>query len=226
MERSRHAVLNWVAFLIGLAGTMLVFRLTDRIYGEVSIAPLLCIILLFALSMILRVPKMLAALALLLPFVVYSLVTASTFNPSQMESIVRFWSRLLGFAVAGVISVLAAYFRSRVVDMLRQTKTLLNVVPLPILLSDADGRIVWANQTCHGTQGIQATPGRQLLDVLPTDGSAIDYSLLFSSQGSLKPGALPEFDAKFVTLPATRRPLLATVLLPRRQPTSLQPSDT
>lgn len=210
----RSVLFRRLALVVFLAASIITFRLVDALYGEVSIVPLLATILLFGLSLVIRPAGLLFAILVLIPFVIFSLLAATSFDPGKTESLVRFGVRLMAFVTAGVIATLASHFRTRALDMLRQTKILLDVMPLPIILSDSAGRVVWCNRACRQLGSITITLGRPLLELLPIQGPPVDYTGIFESETNLPEAALQGFRTSFVRLHSARQRLLATILWP------------
>lgn len=66
-----------------------IFYLIDRIVLDVTIAPLWGVLLLFALSLIFRPSSLALVLAILLPYVIFSLTQAPSFNMEHKESVHR-----------------------------------------------------------------------------------------------------------------------------------------
>jgi hypothetical protein len=77
-----------------------IFYLIDRIVLDVTIAPLWGVLLLFALSLIFRPSSLALVLTILVPYVIFSLTQASSFNMEHKESVQRLIVRSGSFYTA------------------------------------------------------------------------------------------------------------------------------
>jgi PAS domain-containing protein len=211
-KSSLHASTALTAML-STALMLLFFWRVDRLYGEVTFAPLFGMIYLATLTLFFRPSTIAVCFALTLPYVIFSLRTAPSFDPGNQEHVIRLFIRSGTFALAGVIAVLAASFRYRAVDMMTQTKALLASLPVAILLSNAAGRVVWANPAAKVVLDRSFVEGRLLLEILPIDGVKPDYNLLFSCETTdqFVRDAIPTHQIAFVRLELGGQKLLATV---------------
>lgn len=130
---------GWRAFGMTTVGLGL-FYFLDQIYPQVTLAPFAGALVLFALALVYRPLTVGRMFVLISLYVGWSLITVPTFNWTDPESRVRFCIRMATFAMAGIMAVLASFFRVQLAAMLEQTKTLLGKLPVGILLSDAGGR--------------------------------------------------------------------------------------
>jgi len=214
---SRTKELLLATLITGFA--IFIFYSLEQAFLEVTLAPLLGAILLFALSLAFRPGVVFASLLLTLPYVVFSLRFSPSFDPAKTEVVMRFLVRSLTFAVLGGLAVVTSFFRCKALDMLRQTRELLRELPVAVIISDSKGRIVWANPAAEvvSSSGGRCLTGRLLLESLPLDRGRIDYNFLFSSPGKSEyvQHALPDHDVRFLPLSSGRRRLLVTVVTSR-----------
>lgn len=194
-----------------------IFFAIDSIFIEVTFAPLFCAILLFLLSLAFRPLPMVAAASFCLVYVVFSLLASPRFDPSSNASHIRVAVRTLTFGVAGGVAVLSSYFRNQLLEMLSQTRDLLSALPVPVILSNDEERIVWANNSARATLGTLPPAGRLFLESLPSDGTPIDYRRLFtdSTYDATVQAIVPDYRLRFVRMRLGRKALLVTVLLPK-----------
>lgn len=206
-----YAVLSTLVFIAAFAW------LDRTIYKEVTMAPLFGAILLLVLSLTFRPGTVFLCFLFTLPYVMVSLLFAWSQDHSQAQFLVRFWIRTLTFVIIGSIAVITSFFRCRLQDMLEQTKQLLAKLPVAVLLSNSGGRIIWCNPMANKYLGNEALTGRFLLESLPSDGTPVDYNMLFSSPGSdqFVRMTLPNHAIHFVRLLVGRKSVLATVMLPQ-----------
>lgn len=215
---------NRIALLSALLGAGL-FYLLDLRALDVNIAPLVSIIYLFALSLIFRPAGIAVVLLVLIPYVFISLIQSPGFDFGQSLSVQRLGVRMGSFTAAGLLALLASYFRTRAQTMLQQTSSLLEALPVPIVLSEPGGRIVWCNAAAQRLCGTAPLPGRKYTEALPFDGRPIHYDALFeepTGAGELE-HAVPGHLLKFIFLPTTGRRLLATVILKKSDPDTANP---
>jgi PAS domain-containing protein len=193
-----------------------IFYLIDRIVLDVTIAPLLGVLLLFALSLIFRPSSLALVLAILLPYVIFSLTQAPSFNMEHKESVQRLIVRSGSFFVAGMLAMLASHFRCKVRKMLAQLTVLLESLPIPIVLSEPGGLVVWCNQAAQQICGSSPLVGKRYTEALPFDGRPIHYRALFEGRhlDAEMRDAVPGRTLKFIPIHATGRRLLATVIFP------------
>lgn len=206
----------WLA-LSATALFILILRGVDSLYPQVTVAPLGGAVFLFALSLFFAPRAVALSFVPLAAFVVVSLFQVAQKDWHLNEVQARFFIRVGTFLTAGMISILASFFRSQLVVMLQQTKELLAGLPVGVLLSDARGRIVWANAASEVILSSSSLVGRLWDEVLPTNGSPIDYLLLYAkSRGSEDYKAyFPAHVVHFLKLQSVHKHLLVTVIYPK-----------
>ena len=204
--------------LLASLGCLAVFYWIDKsIVREVTAAPLLCAVLLLVLSLSFRPGTVFLCFLITIFYVMSSLLAYQSSDSPPAELIARFLVRTLTFLVIGAIAIITSFFRCRLQNMLAQTKQLLAELPVAVLLSNSTGRIIWSNQMAGKSFGSGLLPGKLLLECLPSDGSSVDYSLLFSSPASDRfvRATMPNHSARFIRLLMDRKKVLATVIVPR-----------
>jgi PAS domain-containing protein len=206
----------WLA-LSATALFILILAGLDRLYPQVTIAPLGGAVFLFALSLFFAPRVIVLAFLPLAAFVIVSLFQVAHRDWHLDEVQARFLIRVGTFLTAGMISILASFFRSQLVVMLQQTKELLSGLPVGVLLSDARGRIVWANAASESILSSNSLVGRLWEEVLPTNGSPIDYLLLYTKSGRSKDykAFFPAHVVHFLKLQSVHQHLLVTVIYPK-----------
>jgi PAS domain-containing protein len=209
-RRTFREALVWTAVPLGLVYFL------DRFYPQVTVAPLAGMLLLFGLSLWFPPRVIFGLFWIILVYVAWSLMTATGMDWEVPEHRVRYFIRIGTFSAGGVTAVLASLFRCQLDEMLAQTRELLAGLPVGVLLSDPQGRVVWANEACRRQLGSRPPEGRLWLEVMPHDGRLTDYALLFANQGMSKEvqNAFPDHAVRFVRLSGTRLPLLVTVIFP------------
>ena len=209
----RGLLLASIITLVSIA----VFSAIDSIFIEVTFAPLFCAVLLFLLSLAFRPLPMVAATLFCLIYVVFSLSASPRFDPTSNASHIRVVIRTLTFGVAGGVAVLSSYFRNQLLEMLSQTRDLLSALPVPVILSNDEERIVWANSSARATLGTLPPAGRFFLESLPSDGTPVDYRRLFTdaTYDETVQSIVPDYRLRFVRMRLGRKALLVTVLLPK-----------
>jgi len=211
-EKNRNGGMG-IALGLTLCGLAL-FAWIDRIYPQVTFAPLVGALLLLGLALCFPPRVIFAAFVVIFMYVAYNLAQTTAQGWELMETRVRFAIRVSTFLVAGIIALLASHFRCSLAAMLAQTKELLSRLPVGVVLSDIDGRIVWANEASGRHLGSRPQEGRLWEEVMPAYGHPIDYRLLFSNANdeSLIDEAFPEHSVHIVRLKAVRNPLMVTVI--------------
>ena len=205
-----------LALLISIPACAL-FYLIDQWVKDVSVAPLLGVILMFALSLMFRPSALAVAMVILIPYVIFSLTQTPSFDLQSKESVYRLIVRTCSFGVAGLLAMLASHFRTRTGLMLKQTILLLESLPVPIVLSEPSGLVVWRNEAAQRLCGSAPLVGRRYVEALPFDGRTINYPALFGDRGlddEMK-DAIPGRTLKFIPICGTGRALLATVIFAR-----------
>ncbi len=201
-----------LALVLALGGVVL-FSLLDRLYPQVTLAPLAGAVILFALALFFG-PVTITKLAILLGlYVGWSLATVPDFDWTDTETRVRFAIRITTFGVAVLIAVLASFFRTQLTSMLEQTKELLAELPVGVLLSDAGGRVVWGNRAAEKILGVPFVVGRTWWELMPSDGRPIHYEVAFAAPSEAAIGDyFPEHVVRLVKVNGLRKPLLTTVI--------------
>lgn len=204
-----------IALLVALAAAVL-FMPIDRLVLDVTIAPLLGVLLMFALSLFFRPSSLALVMLILVPYVMFSLSQAPSFGVNDKESFQRMIVRTGSFCVAGFLAMLASYFRTKASAMLAQMTVLLEALPVPIVLSEPGGLVVWCNAAAQRLCGSAPLVGRRYTEALPLDGRPINYRAFFEDRSldeEMK-DAVPGRLLKFIPIHATGRRLLATVIFP------------
>lgn len=204
-----------LAPLLICAVAIVLFAILDSFYKEVTIAPLFGIILVFGLSLRYPPQSVFVCFFPVLLYTIVSLVRTPAFDLSAAESVVRLCVRVLTFCVAGLLATIASFFRMQLAKMLGQTMELLGVLPVAVILSDSGGRVVWVNSAAQSILGTKPAAGRLYLDVLPSDGTPVNYHALFLNAGSVQShcNIVPNHELKFARIRSGRFSLLATILL-------------
>jgi len=197
---------------------ILCFSQIDRMILEVSFAPLFDVLLLFVLALFFRPVTVFICFCVMLIYVVINLASLPSFDVASKEQVLRFVIRVLTFSVAGVIATLASFFRAQTGEMLRQTTELLEILPFAIVLSNFSGRVVWVNGAAQRILGSGNPIGKIFLEVLPSNGSPIDYAFIFAGTApvSWAENALPDYQLRFIKLTGVRNKLLATLFFPKK----------
>jgi len=211
-ERKQPGILS--AVVITAIGVAAFGFLDQAIYRQVTFAALSGTLLLFGLALRFPPKAVIASFALLLPWVTISITLTPNYNLFDPASAIRIIVRSLTFCVAGILATMASLFRSQLREMLNQTRDFLVELPVAVLFSNASGRVTWANKAAKQVLGSGTPEGQLYLEVLPSDGTPIDYSLLFSSSASeaFVRKAVPDYKLHFIRIGHGRRVLLATIL--------------
>ena len=131
------------AMIITSIGIVVIYGL-DYLVVEATISPVVCICFLFMLA--LRYPPRIVAVCMLFLWAFVSFVlwrfTDYSATPNGMA---KFFTRVLTFGAAGGIALAAASYRARLDHVIQQLLSVLEAIPIPLLICDSRGFIISAS---------------------------------------------------------------------------------
>ncbi len=135
----------WIyCLLIPILLTLLILFLEKETSTAIIVAPMLSTSLMLALSFVLEPLQLVPFAVAFTGAIFYSLQYMSTFDGSQ-EAWIRLILRLISFVFTATLAILFSKSRCEAKARQDQTMDILTTMPMPVVISDAMGAIIFAN---------------------------------------------------------------------------------
>ncbi len=157
------------ALIVGVLG-MTAILLIDAIAPDITLAPLVGICFLFVAAWLFGPFQVTGILAVLSLVVAQQLWQPISFHdgPNLVPPLAHV--RLYSFICGGVIAVLFSAYRQRFENVRNEMSTLFGLLPLPILIADFSGSVIFASESAIAMTGLsrEKVVGAHLADFIGT----------------------------------------------------------
>ena len=157
------------AFLITIFGVVAIV-FADTFTRDITIAPLIGLSVLFVAAWVCGPALVFGMLTVLGTAVAIQLWSRGNHFGLQNGDSGLVYVRLLTFCGGGVIAMLFSAYRQRFENVRSEMSKILALIPLPIIVGDASGRVTFASETAVAMTGFTRSnvEGSQITDIIGT----------------------------------------------------------